>query len=162
LGVNHAQPAHGLPFDDRTGGSLPLDGGCQLSATQPMSSDGVIGGAHYGHTVSASQPMSGDGVSRGVCYEQTGRGGSGGGGGGGGESTVHQRQRRRRARTLALTPLSAAVYGMFDAHALAARLHASPYLRLMCGDTQAPPRSDPCTLAPKAQSPKSLTRNQNP
>ena len=41
---------------------------------------------------------------------------------------------------LPLTPLSASVYAMFDAHALAARLHSSPYLRLMCEDTESLPR----------------------
>ena len=37
-------------------------------------------------------------------------------------------------------------YGMFDAHALAARLHSSPYIRLLCTDAEALPR-DPTALS---------------
>ena len=48
--------------------------------------------------------------------------------------------------SLALTPFSPSVYRMFDAHDLAARLHASPYLRLMCEDTDSLPR-DPTALS---------------
>ena len=54
--------------------------------------------------------------------------------------------KRKPQSTLPLTALSAMVYTMFDAFALAERLHSSPYLRLMCGDADALPR-DPTALS---------------
>ena len=53
---------------------------------------------------------------------------------------------RRGGSVGAVTPHSAALYGMFDAHALAARLHSSPYIRLLCTDAEALPR-DPTALS---------------
>ena len=81
-----------------------------------------------------------------------GNGGSGGGGGGGGSgemtstSSSSLSDRPSRFTAFALTPLSPSLYRMFDAHDLAARLHASPYLRLMCGDADSLPR-DPTGLS---------------
>ena len=78
-----------------------------------------------------------------------GRGGGGGGGGGKGNdgdtaaassSKSSSSSSSSSSSLLPLTPLSASIYGMFDAHVLAARLHSSPYLRLMCEDTESLPR----------------------